>query len=151
MYGKKWHSRFFIFKDYLNNLLPLYLCDPKMRKNQKTPLWQHEMSPLCFIFVLFWLNLVHCGKRWVGGCGAAARRDGVTGFLCVDQFCSCNTGCVCVPALRIQQTPRHCLGKREQEQSTVYSSLLRVCTALLSLSGAGSCGWYIPDNEWEQG
>lgn len=43
--------------------------------------------------------------------------------------------------------PRHCLGKREQEQSTVYSSLVRVCTALLSLSCAGSCGWYIPDNE----
>lgn len=105
------------------------------------------MPLLRFIFVLFWINLVHCGNRWVGGCGAAARHDGVTGLLCLHQFCSRNTGCVCASALRIQLTPRHCLGKREQEQSTVYSSLVRLCTALLSLSCAGSCGWYIPDNE----
>lgn len=113
--------------------------------NENISLWQHEMSLLCFIFVFFCLNLVHCGNRWVGGCGAAARRVGITGFF------SCNPGCVCVPALRIQLTPRHCLGKREQEQSTVYSSHVRLCTALLSLSAQGSCGWYIPDNEWELG
>lgn len=85
------------------------------------------MPLLRFILVLFWINLVHCGNRWVGGCGAAARHDGTTGLFCLDQLCSRNTGCVCVSALRIQLTPQTL--SREKRAGTI-NSLFFTCQGL---------------------
>lgn len=139
------HSNIYCFfhKDYLQKTVSFVTCKCTIK------IQSDGVKCPCSALSLCYSELILCTAvtgGWVWSSSSTCRYNGALvsrpGLFMQHRVCL---------RLRIELTPRHCLGKRVQGQSTVYSSLVSVCAALLSLSCAGSSGWYIPDNEWELG